>query len=127
MKLGFSYSRCLRDLIEGTVDFVDVVAIITRTDFDPRDDAHWKSIWLGYTHGGASYAEWANFDHLEDEFRDMTLRLYDAGKLHQPRQYGAHPQRMKDPWYDLIVTPDNTNPAVEKAYEKYKLLAGLAK
>ena len=39
MKIGLSYSRCVRDIVEGKVDIADVLVIIARTDFDPRDDA----------------------------------------------------------------------------------------
>ena len=45
MKIGLSYSRCVRDIVDGTVDIEDVLLIIARTDFDPHDDDQWN-------HGG---------------------------------------------------------------------------
>jgi hypothetical protein len=39
MKTGLSYSRCVRDIVDGKVDIDDVLVLISRTDFDPRDDA----------------------------------------------------------------------------------------
>jgi hypothetical protein len=128
LKIGTSYSRCVRDIVEGTVDIDDVVVIVTRTNFDPENDNHWKGIWEGYIHGGMSYAEWANHTDKEDEFRSVTLELHKKGKLHQPRQFGAHPQRMNQYWYDLILTDDvvQNNPAAKKAWDNYKLIAGLS-
>ena len=38
MKIGLSYSRCIRDIIDGKVAMQDVLVIVARTDFDPRDD-----------------------------------------------------------------------------------------
>jgi len=45
MKIGLSYSRCILDIVEGRVDIEDVLVLITRTDFDPRDDVQWTGIW----------------------------------------------------------------------------------
>ena len=44
MKIGLSYSRCVRDIVDRVVDIADVLVIIARTDFDPHDDAQWSSI-----------------------------------------------------------------------------------
>ena len=41
MKIGLSYSRCVRDIVDGKVDINDVLVIIARTNFDPRDDDQW--------------------------------------------------------------------------------------
>jgi len=135
MKIGTSLSRCVRDIYEGTVDINDVLVIIARTDFDPEDDAQWSSVWKGYAGGNKlgsmfSYPEWCDIP-AEDEqtVRDICIDLKKHGKLHQPRQHGAHPQRMNDYWYDVVLTPENleNNPAAKKAWESYKTLAGLGK
>jgi hypothetical protein len=128
MKIGTSYSRCVRDIIDGKVDIKDVLVIVSRTDFDPNNDTHWKNIWEGYIYGGMSYAEWANYSDREEDFKKITLDLYESGKLHQPRQYGAHPPRMDEYWYDLILSNEvvENNPAAKKAWENYKLISGLS-
>jgi hypothetical protein len=135
MKVGSSLSRCVRDIYEGTVDIYDVLVIVARTDFDPEDDRHWKSIWKGYAGGNStgslySQPEWSVIP-AEDEskVRDICVQLKKLGKLHQPRQYGAHPTRLNHYWYDVILTDDvvNTNPAAKKAWDNYKTIAGLSK
>ena len=101
MKIGLSYSRCVRDIVEGKVDIADVLVVIARTDFDPHDDEQWEGIWRGYGGGNGgtgsiwSNPEWSNYkEEDEDLFRSVSIELHETGKLHQPRQFGAHPRRM---------------------------------
>jgi len=139
MKIGLSYSRCVRDIVEGKVDIADVLVIVARTDFDPRDDKQWQGIWQGYAGGSnrgsmvrgffsGSNPEWGAYgDEDEDLFRSVSIELYETGKLHQPRQFGAHPRRMPYYWLETFL-PDNeleSNPAAKKAFEKFQMIAGL--
>jgi len=134
MKIGTSLSRCVRDIYNGTVDIYDVLVIIARTDFDPENDEHWTSIWEGYAGGNKlgnlySQPEWAGIpDQDEQKVRDICIQLKKMGKLHQPRQYGAHPARLHHYWYDVILTDDvvDSNPAAKKAWDNYKTIAGLS-
>lgn len=131
MRVGTSLSRCVRDIYESTVDIDDVLVVVARTDFDPEDDTHWKSIWEGYS--GVSYSssmpEW-NSIPTEDEqaVRDICIKLKKMGKLHQPRQYGAYPLRLDHYWYDVILSDEvvDSNPAAKKAWDNYKIIAGLS-
>ena len=131
MKVGASYSRCIRDIIDGNVDIDDVLVIVARTDFDPEDDRQWKNVWTGYAGTGQfgmfTHPEWFDYQGREQEFRDLSIQLKKSGKLHQPRQFGAHPQRMHEYWYDVVLTPENLtkNPAAKRAWENYKLISGL--
>lgn len=134
MKVGSSLSRCVRDIYNGTVDIYDVLVVIARTDFDPENDDQWHDIWEGYAGGGGlgsyhSQPEWYLIP-AEDEqkVRDICIDLKRLGKLHQPRQYGAHPSRLEHYWYDVILTDEvvDSNPAAKKAWENYKMIAGLS-
>ena len=132
MKVGLSYSRCILDIVEGRVDIEDVLVVIARTDFDPRDDKQWAGIWSGYCHGGMSHAEWGdyNFDSKEDEdkFRSVSIMLWDDGKFHQPRKFGAHPARRSEFWLETVL-PDSeldNNPAAKKAWDQFQVVAGLS-
>lgn len=103
MKVGLSYSRCVRDIVEGRVNIDDVLVIIARTDFDPRNDEQWTAIWEGYRHGGWSNPEWNGYEgQYEEEFRRVTLELYNNGKLHQPRQFGKYVHRSHEVWLDVV-------------------------
>ena len=130
MKLGTSLSRCVRDIYEGNVDENDVLVIIARTDIDPNNDQHWNEIWNGYKYGGLSNPEWRDIpDEDADKIRAIILQLYDDGKLHQPRQFGAYPGRMRDYWYDVILTPVEleNNPVAQDAWDTYKIAAKLSR
>ena len=138
MKIGLSYSRCVRDIVEGKVDIGDVLVIVARTDFDPHNDEQWKGIWQGYAGGSdrgsmirmfsGSNPEWGNYgDEDEDRFRTVSCDLYDMGKLHQPRQFGAHPRRLPYYWLETIVSDEEleSSPAVKDAWEQFQMVSGL--
>lgn len=129
MKVGLSLSRCVRDIFEGRVDYRDVLIVISRTDFDPNNNEHWQQIWHGYVHGGVSNPVWRDLEDCETEIRNICIDLYESGKLHQPRQYGSTNRFTADySWLDTIVPQGDLTdkPAVKKAWEQYKILAGLS-
>ena len=128
MKIGLSLSRCMRDILEEKVDIDDVLVIVARTDVDPNNDAHWKGLWQGYLYGGLSNPEWAGLEDYEQAMRDILIELYDSGRLHQPRQFGAHPRRLPYYWLDTFAPEEEIakNPAAQKAWNNYKLIAGLS-
>lgn len=128
MKIGLSFSRCVRDIAEGVVDINDVLVIISRTDFDPRNDEHWASIWEGYLYGGYSYPEWAGNEDKEETFRAISIKLLETGRLHQPRQFGHRPVHRMGVWLDVIlpVTELEKNPAAKDAWETFQTVAGLS-
>jgi hypothetical protein len=133
MKIGLSFSRCMRDIAEARVLFEDVLVIVARTDFDPHNDDHWPGIWDGYRYGGMSNPEWSGAEpNLSDAeasevYRNVAKQLYDSGKLHQPRQYGARPARLDYYWLDCVVSQDEMSPAQQKAWDNYQLITGLTK
>ena len=133
MKIGLSLSRCLRDIVEARVLFDDVLVIIARTDFNPHNDDHWTGIWQGYRNdGGWSHSEWADAEpNLSEEeasevYRNVAKSLYDSGKLHQPRQFGAHPARLPYYWLECFVPDNEASSAVKAAWDQYKVIAGLS-
>ena len=130
MKIGLSYSRCVRDIVEGRVDIRDVLVIVARTDFDPHIDEQWSNIWRGYS--GGSFLnmnmEWGGYsDEDEQRFRDVSCELWDSGKLHQPRQFGAHPRRLPYYWLETVVSDEEleSSPVVKDAWDKFQMVSGL--
>ena len=126
MKVGLSFSRCVRDIVDGVVDINDVLIIIARSDFDPNIDEQWSSIWYGYR--GASNPEWIGYtDDDEGKFRAVSMMLYNDGKMHQPRKFGAYPTRRPEYWLETFL-PDSElerNPTLKQAWADFQLLAGL--
>jgi hypothetical protein len=132
MKIGLSYSRCVLDIVEGRVDINDVLVVISRTNFDPNDDGQWGGIWEGYCYGGLSAPEWGNYDFhsKEDEakFRDVSIALWNQGKFHQPRKFGARPSRRSEFWLETCLPSSelDRNPAAKKAWDQFQVIAGLS-
>jgi hypothetical protein len=137
MKIGLSYSRCIRDIVDDKVSIDDVLVLITRTDFNPHDDEQWSGIWIGYGGGtdngyttgffSQSNPEWAGY-HDEDKFRSISIMLYDDGKMHQPRQFGARPRRRPEIWLEAVLPNSEleSNPSAKLAWEKFQTIAGLS-
>jgi hypothetical protein len=128
MKVGLSLSRCIRDIYEGKVDMQDVLVVIARTKCS-NDDTSWHELWNGYRRReGLSNPEWIHIpEEDEPKVRAIYSNLFTEGKLHQPRQFGSHPPRLNYIWLDTFAPYEEIadNPATVKAWEKYKMLAGL--
>jgi hypothetical protein len=134
MKVGLSFSRCVRDIVDGVIDIDDVLVIIARTDFDPHNDKQWQGIWIGYGggNGGAgslwSNPEWSQYTaEDEDRVRSVAIELWESGKLHQPRKFGAYPSRRPEIWLETVLPSSElkTNPAAKAAWDKFQTVAGL--
>jgi hypothetical protein len=133
MKIGLSYSRCVKDIVDGKVDIDDVLVLITRTDFDPQDDTQWNGIWQGYGGGqtfGSPFSnpEWIDYTaEDEDRFRSVSIELWKSGKLHQPRRFGAHPIRRSEIWLETVLPSSelDSNPTAKHAWDHFQTVAGL--
>jgi hypothetical protein len=133
MKIGLSFSRCVRDIVDGKVDIDDVLIVIARTNFNPHDDKQWEGIWQGYGGGSGvgslwSNPEWSKYSvEDEDRVRSVAIELWESGKFHQPRQFGAHPSRRPEIWLETVLPSEelDKNPAAKAAWEKFQTIAGL--
>jgi hypothetical protein len=133
MKIGLSYSRCIRDIVDGVVDINDVLVVIARTDFDPHDNEQWSGIWTGYGGGqtfGSPFSnpEWMDYPaEDEDKFRSVTIELWESGKLHQPRKFGFNPSRRREIWLEAVLPSSELekNPAAKDAWDRFQTVAGL--
>jgi hypothetical protein len=133
LKIGLSYSRCVRDIVDGKVDIDDVLIIIARTDFDPNDDTQWSGIWddygggqrLGGIFGGHEWMDYSAED--EHKFRQVSIDLWKQGKFHQPRKFGAYPARRPEIWLEAVLPSSELqrNPAAKDAWDKFQTVASL--
>ena len=122
MKIGFSFGRCLRDIVTGEVDYDDVVVLVTRTCMDSAEDV------------GGVVNEYLGLRHylwgLDSDACHLTaIKLWNDGKIHQPRRYGQHYASRPEGliWMDLFpsVTKD-VNPMVQDAWDNYRMTLSLA-
>jgi hypothetical protein len=78
---------------------------------------------------GANGRAYSTANHPLEDVKALAQRLYDGGKLHQPRLVMSgwgNSHHLKDTWYDIVPTPSTHNESVVDAYEKYRMLATLA-
>jgi hypothetical protein len=128
MKIGLSLSRCIRDIYEGNVNLDDVLVIVARTKCS-NDDASWNELWNGYRqYMGLSNPEWIDIPEADEpKMRAIYSSLFTEGKLHQPRQFGAHPSRRSEIWLETVLPNSELerNPAAKAAWNKFQMVAGL--
>jgi hypothetical protein len=126
MLVGLSLSRCVRDILEEKVDYDDVLVIVARTRADLEQPDHWESLWDGYSsRSGWSDPEWDGLD--ETQTRELVYRLWRDGKIHQPRQFGAHVVRRSEFWLQTVLPSSELerNPAARAAWDQFQTVAGL--
>lgn len=117
MKIGFSMGRCINDITLGKVAFEDVLVIITRTKIDKRE-------FLSTLVQEYRYENYITAPHMDA--LAVAEALWDAGKFHQPRQYGATPGRVHDGvWMDVAPTINHSDEQVTKAWNQYQMLLRL--
>ena len=129
MKVGLSYGRCIRDIVEGKVDCDDVLIIVSKTAMRDRD--HIENVIRMY-----SYEP----DYLMGLDMDECLRIgyliWDQGKLYQPRLIAdTSPSIMSSflqlgrtgaVWCDLVPSYMGGNEMVDDAFKNYLMLRRLS-
>lgn len=117
MKIGFSYGRCIRDIVEGLVNIDDVAFIITGTAV--RDEEHMLQVIEDYTY---------RRDYLEgldlEKCNQVALELWRTNRILQPRLQGIHRHKMPENavWVDMFPTVPTVKENVRKAWEAYRFM-----
>lgn len=100
--IGYSISRCIRDIVKKRINIHAVEVIIGRTMFE--NEQHLSEIARGY-HGLPPWDERSWSDLNFDECYDILLKLYRSGKIHQPRLFGEEPIRKDNHWGVIAPFP----------------------
>lgn len=135
--IGLSLGGCLRSIMAGEVSEDDVMFIVTRT-YAPKFDQYIQVVETYHAQGNPYASNTRNYDLGDfpiDEVTDLATRLWNGGKIHQPRVvmgdgYGTyrHPSDYGDGvWMQVVPSNRNTTPAVMEAYDKYKMLDSLTR
>lgn len=133
MYVGTSLGKCLRSILMGEVSEDDVLLIITRTR--TNDIEKFLGVVQQYYEEGNYTSRDANAYDIAvkpwEEVEALATRLYNGGKIHQPRNFSdygnkfIHSGLSNDVWVEVSPKSRNTTPAVVQAYEHYKLLDSL--
>ena len=117
MKVGFSLGRCVRDIIDDIVTYDDVAFIITGTAL--RDEDAIKACVEQYM-----YRDYYLYGLDQEQCTEVALRLFNEGKIFQPRLQGIRAFRIPEGavWADLFPTNVSESDAVKKAWEAYRFM-----
>ena len=115
MKIGFSFGRCIRDIVLGDVKYEDVAFIISGTALRDVEAIKWCIDDYLYRPG--------YLDGLKKEDCEaVALQLYEGGKLFQPRLQNIRAFHMPEDgvWADLFPTVLSDNEAAKSAWDAYR-------
>lgn len=117
MKIGFSFGRCIRDIVNGDVDINDVAFIIGATAM--RSEEHMLAVVDDYM----IRSEYLyGLDNAK--CREVAKELWNSSRVLQPRLQGIH--RHKQPensvWVDIFPTALSENESVKRAWDSYRFM-----
>lgn len=117
MKIGFSFGRCIRDIVNGEIALEDVAFIIGATAM--RDEEQMIHVVEDYMYR-SDYLSGLN----EEKCKEVARELFNSGRLLQPRLQGIH--RHKQPegaiWVDIFPTVPTASENVKTAWEQYRFM-----
>lgn len=116
-KIGFSLSRCLRDIVYGKVDLDHVALIIAGTDFFTGSISEVQSLTEGYVRRGV----WRQ-EHSES-YKTLIKDLERSKRLLQPRRDIGDVLSLQGMytgviWADLVLT-DHLGQSSQEAYKDF--------
>lgn len=131
--IGTSLGKCLKSILMGEVPEDKVLLIVTATD--TRSFEQYMKVVDMYYKDGNHYSRnpelYTVFGVTEEEYKTVAARLWNEGKIHQPRNFpdywGGNALLRDQVWLQVVPTNQNSTPAVVDAYEKYKVLDALTK
>ena len=127
MKIGTSLGKCVKSLLDGDVAFDDVLFIVSNTR--GPDEEKLREIMTEYWYGYHSDPAYNLSAYTEQEAQDMAVRLFNEGKLFQPRIHikdlwgNAH--GLKDTWYDVVPSLGSSE-AAKNAWDAYVMMSKLS-
>lgn len=117
MKIGFSFGRCIRDIVNGDVNIDDVAFIITATLIEKPE--HIDNVILIYM-GEPRYLLGLDYDRC----LEVARQLWNTHRIIQPRAQGLprHSQPENSVWVDMFPTAFSDNDSVKKAWNAYRFM-----
>ena len=132
MKIGTSLGKCVKSILAGEVKDEDVLFIVTNTNCPTIETLMFVIEQYYYDNAGAR-GRGAAYDMSAYSLKDacaVTQRLFESGKLHQPRavapKHWGNTHDLKDTWYDIVPSPVTDNESVREAWNHYTMIKNLA-
>ena len=127
MKIGTSLGKCVKSLLDGDIEYDDVLFIVSNTN--GPDEERIRNIMSEYWYGYHSNPAYDLTAYTEQEAQDMAVRLFYDGKLFQPRMFikgswgNAH--GLRDTWYDIMPSIGSSESA-RNAWDAYVMMSKLS-
>lgn len=120
MKCGFSFGKCVRDIVNGVVKLEDVLCIIARTNL--RDTRGVDIVIDQYM-----YRQDYLYGLDEAECKRVGHALWNTGRIFEPRAMGGYAFQVADGavWMDLFPTAPITNEMTQHAWDSYRMLINM--
>lgn len=117
MKIGFSFGRCIRDIVQGDVSVDDVAFIIAATNIHDPEQLSRVIKEYGYR---ADYLEGLDLA----ECQRVGLLLWDSNRILQPRREGMHRHMQPEGaiWVDIFPTATSENQSLKTAWDNYRFM-----
>jgi len=132
MKIGTSLGKCVRSILAGEVKEEDVFFIVSNTECPDLESLMSVIEDYYYTYQGAM-GRVADYDMSKYSLADacaVAQRLFEGGKLHQPRVVGTqiwgNAHDLKDTWYDIVPSHNSDSESVREAWNHYTMIRSLA-
>lgn len=117
MKIGFSFGRCVRDIVNGDVNIDDVAFLITATRI--RDEEHVSQV-IGTYMDEHTYLMGLDYNQC----LEVALTLWNTNRVLQPRAQGMHRHMQPENsiWVDIFPTALSNNDSVKTAWDSYRFM-----
>jgi hypothetical protein len=133
MKIGTSLGKCVKSILAGEVKEEDVLFIVTNTNCPTIETLMGVIEDYYYTYQSARNARERDYDMSDYTLAEacaIAQRLFESGKLHQPRAVGSgmygNAHKLQDTWYDIVPSPTSDNESVREAWNHYTMIKKLA-
>ena len=131
MKIGTSLGKCVKSILAGEVKEEDVLFIVTNTNCPTIETL--MGVIEDYYYQAVRVPKGHAYDMSDYTLADACIvarRLFESGKLHQPRAVGSgmygNAHSLQDTWYDIVPSPVSDNESVQEAWNHYTMIRSLA-
>lgn len=130
MKIGTSLGKCVRSILAGEVKEEDVLFVVSNTmcpTLERLQDVI-DEYYYSYSRS-SSRPEYDMSEYSIEDAQAVAQRLFENGKLHQPRcmikHYSGNAHSLQDTWYDIMPSPVTDNESVREAWNHYTMIKNL--
>jgi hypothetical protein len=122
--IGTSLGRCLRSILLGEVSIDQVFLISAGTRSETKEQ--YLNVVKGYYQERDMYSDYDLKPWPWQEVEELAVSLWNSGKIHQPRNFGAQPFFRDDKlWIEIFPPHLLRKPAAKDLWEKLTVIARL--